>query len=503
MNDSAHRNVFYLLLALIGMIAMAIILYSTNWGIGLFGRDSFNYISAARNLARGLGYVFSLDNNTVAPITHYPPLLSMVLAAFEIAGTDALITARYLNALLFGLSAMLTGTLIYRTTKSEAFSLLGALFFSSMVIFIELHSWAMSEPLFLFFMLLGFLLFDKFNTKNKLVTLIGLSVVLGLCFLTRYVGIANIVSIMLVIMVIGVGSLKKRLFDNTIIAVISIAPVFLWTYRNYALTKTINNRNIGFYPPSLKNYISAFHTFFTWYLPDKIVGGFAKFYFYIFIVLIMGIAIAVLAYGYRKHGKAFHLIHSIRHVHPLNLVYICYAAIYSGVVLFSKVFIDPGTGMSDRIFSPVLLASMLIVVSLLAFVWRSNYKIGRLLVILLSVYLFGFFISSSVAALPKFHANGLGLGKKALQNSEAMHLLKDLAKDKDIYSNDTFAIYFYTGQRGYRRSSFSPDSIQDDEVIVAIFGDSEGEAFYGKYAEYLELVQSDQVVSVYVFSRAR
>ena len=51
--------------------------------------------------------------------------------------------------------------------------------------------------------------------------------------------------------------------------------------------------------------------------------------------------------------------------------------------------------------------------------------------------------------------------------------------------------------------SFSPDSIQDDEIILAIFGDSEGDAFYEKYAEYLELVQSDQVVSVYVFRPAR
>jgi hypothetical protein len=269
------------------------------------------------------------------------------------------------------------------------------------------------------------------------------------------------------------------------------------------LTQTINNRDIGFHPPLLKNYISAFHTFITWYLPEKIVIGFEKFYFYLFLVLILGISIAVLAYGYRKHGRAFHLIHSMKHVHALNLVYICYIVIYTGVVFFSKTFIDPGTGMSDRIFSPVLLVSILLLVNFLAFVWRSDHKIWRLLVILLSVYLFAFFISSSVTAVPKFHANGLGLGKKALQNSEAMHLLSELAKDKDIYSNDTFAIYFYTGQRGYRRSSFSPDSIQDDEIILAIFGDSEGDAFYKKYAEYLELVQSDQVVSVYVFRPAR
>jgi len=82
MNNSARRNIFNLTLILISVIGVAIIIYTTNWGIGLFGRDSFNYISAARNLAGGGGYVFPLDNDTVAPITHYPPLLSMILAVF-------------------------------------------------------------------------------------------------------------------------------------------------------------------------------------------------------------------------------------------------------------------------------------------------------------------------------------------------------------------------------------------------------------------------------------
>ena len=330
-----------------------------------------------------------------------------------------------------------------------------------------------------------------------------LSIVLGLCILTRYVGIANLLTILLVILVIGKGSTKKKLFDIAIIAGVSITPVVLWTYRNYALTQTINNRNVGFYPPVQKNFINAFHTFFTWYLPEEAVIGFEKFYFYLLVGLILGMFIAVLTYSFRKHARPFYMLRSIKNVHPLNLVYICYAFIYTGVVFFSKTFIDPGTGMSDRIFSPVLLASILLLVNWLAFVWRSDHKIGRLLVFLLSVYLFLLFFSSSVVAVPKFHENGLGLGKKSLQNSEAMHLLSELAKDNKIYSNDPFAIYFYTEQRGYRRSLFSPDSIQDGEVVIAIFGASEGDAFYEKYAEYLEMIQSDQVVSVYGFRSER
>jgi len=269
----------------------------------------------------------------------------------------------------------------------------------SAVIFIELHSWALSEPLFLFITLLGFLLFDKYVQNNTLTTLFILSIVLGLCILTRYVGIANMLTILLVILVIGKGSTKKKLFDFTIIAWVSITPVVIWTYRNYALTQTINNRNVGFYPPVQKNFINAFHTFFTWYLPEEAVIGFENFYFYLLAGLILGMFIAVLTYSFRKHARPFYMLRSIKNVHPLILVYICYAFIYTGVVFFSKTYIDPGTGMSDRIFSP--------------------------------------------------------------------------------------------------------DSIQDSEVVIAIFGASEGDAFYEKYAEYIEMIQSDQVVSVYGFRSER
>ena len=324
MNNFIRSNLYNLALIFLGLVGVAIIIYTTDWGIGLFGRDSFNYISAARNLAQGYGYVFVNENNILLPITHYPPLLAIILAGFEFLHIDALVAVRFFNALLFGISAILTGILIYRTTKSKGFSLLGMVLFLSAAIFIELHSWAMSEPLFMFFTLLGFLLFDKYINRNNLALLIGLSIVLGLCFLARYVGIANILSITLSLLVLGKANLRKRLFDAAIIAILGITPVLLWTYRNFMLTQTLNNRNIGFHPPALKNFVSAFHTFFTWYLPAEIVIGYEKIYFYFVMVLILGIAVAVLIAVYKKHIRVIDWIDSIKDVHPLYFVYVSY-----------------------------------------------------------------------------------------------------------------------------------------------------------------------------------
>ena len=77
-------------LSLIGMgvIGIFIILYATNWGIGLYGSDSFSYISTARSIADGHWFYFPVSDLGYSPLTHFPPLYSITLSVFEIAGWD-------------------------------------------------------------------------------------------------------------------------------------------------------------------------------------------------------------------------------------------------------------------------------------------------------------------------------------------------------------------------------------------------------------------------------
>ncbi|MEK6220726.1 MAG: phospholipid carrier-dependent glycosyltransferase, partial [Chloroflexota bacterium] len=158
-----NKKTFYLLLMGLSIIGIFTVHYSTYWGAGLLDWDSFNYISSARNLADGRGYVIPLNNDKDIPMTHFPPMLPSVLAIFEVLGTDAIDAARFLNMALFGVSIVLIGITLREITKSYYFGLLGASLFVSSNTLIELHSWALSEPLLLFITLSGFLIFYKYS----------------------------------------------------------------------------------------------------------------------------------------------------------------------------------------------------------------------------------------------------------------------------------------------------------------------------------------------------
>lgn len=68
-----------ILMVLVAAGACTLVWANTRWGVGLRG-DSYAYISGARNLADGLGYSRVSGGGEVKPITHFPPLFSLLLA---------------------------------------------------------------------------------------------------------------------------------------------------------------------------------------------------------------------------------------------------------------------------------------------------------------------------------------------------------------------------------------------------------------------------------------
>ncbi len=103
---------------LIGAAGTALLWYCTRWGAGLID-DAFIYITSAQNLAAGRGLVWPWGEGQLLPLTHYPPMFPLSLAAFELLGVNAVFAARLLNAAAFGGSLVLAGVLARRATRSE------------------------------------------------------------------------------------------------------------------------------------------------------------------------------------------------------------------------------------------------------------------------------------------------------------------------------------------------------------------------------------------------
>ncbi|MGB5846396.1 MAG: phospholipid carrier-dependent glycosyltransferase [Anaerolineales bacterium] len=492
---------FYTSIIGLGLVGVFIIYYTTYWGIGLYGSDSFSYISVARSIANGYGFYFPASDSGYSPLTHFPPMYSLTLALLEIIGWDAIVGARYLNAFLFGFSTFLFGYLIKRTTNSLIFVLFGSILFTFSAIFAELYSLAMSEALFLTLTLLSFILLNEYIFRRKMFLLVITSVILGLAALTRYVGIVNIFTGIVVILLVNKkSSVSRRIISALTLAIISITPILFWTLRNFRLTTTINNRGFEFHPLVLKNYLNAFYTFFKWYLPEKVVLGYEKEIVFVTLgLLVVTLAIAIFTYRNKVLQITRESSTSITQIQTQNLIYLIYTTSYLIAIYISKSFLDSGTGMTNRIFSPLLLISLLLIINLLHNIWISKNRILRALVILISIYLLAFSVNNSLQSLPEIHDNGMGLGRKALHNSQSLQLLNELSRTMPIYNNNPYAVYFYTGRVGFSLNSFSSEANQESEAVIAIFGSTDEYLLQNRFMNKIEILSSDNIASVYLF----
>jgi 4-amino-4-deoxy-L-arabinose transferase-like glycosyltransferase len=500
-NLNHWQKTFYLLLISFSIIGILSIFYATIWGIGLYGWDSFSYVSVARSIAMGRGFVYPIEDNYYAPLTHFPPLLSTILASFEIAGIDALRAAKLLNALLFGYSIVLFGLLIKRTINSLLFVALGTFLFTTSAILIELYSLAMSEGLFLTLTLLSFLLLDKYITHNGWFSLIILSIVIGCAALTRYVGIVNIITGILAILLLKKEKrISRKLRDIFLLGAISFTPLLLWTWRNYTLTTTINNRGIEYHPLVLNNYLNAFYTFLNWYLPEDLVIGYEK--EVVFISLGIVLVLIIFAYFYTRSHTKYILSSwksSIRNLHSLNIISVIYVVCYLFAIFISKTFLDPGTGMTNRIFSPVLVISLFLTINLLNYAWKIEIRAIRGIVLLMISYLLIFSTYNTVQSIPEIHRTGMGLGRKALHNSESIQLLSKISDQTPIFNNNPYAVYFYSGRVGNKIKMFSQEGNSHGEAIIAIFGSPEEYKIQEKYSGNILLLQSDNIATIYLY----
>jgi len=497
-------------LILLGIIGAWIIYYSTVWGVGFIDWDSFNYIAVARSLAQGRGFTYPLDPETYAPLTNFPPMYPLFLSVFELANIDTVSGARYLNALLFGLSGVLAGITLKKETGSSIFALMGAFLFITSSTLVFFYSFALAEGLYLFFTLLGFLFLILYIKTNKRYFLILSGLIIGLSIMTRYVGVANIFTAGFTLLVYRKRRFSQTALDLGIFLVLSLGPILLWQSREIPLVAAAN---AAMQPSGIRGfdinrifqqnyryiYLIIFYTLYSWYFPEKLVLGFEKEHLILALAGALTILGGMLLYGRKVKDDAAYGFKEIRNGHPTVLVYGSFFLIYFGVVI--AVTMVGKVVIIERVFIPVFLSTTIVLVSILNYLLKLERKYLFVLTGLVSAYLIIFSMWSFVEVVPGIHDKGLGLGRKSFENNTSMQLLKELSPDRTIYSNYPWALYLHTGEIGYRLNKFLPENAQSGDTIVAIFSyeSVSNPEFAAKYAENLKLLESDRHIEVYQF----
>ena len=490
---SSSRFTTYLPLLVLMGIGMFLVWYGTVWGAGLIS-DSFQYTASARNLVAGNGFSLPYGNGELEPMTKYPPMFSVLLAGFELLGIKALLAARVANIVLFGVNVILVFLCTQKLTRSHAFSLFAALLFSISAVLLEVHSWALSEPLYICLGLAAILSLQHYFEESKLSQLILASVFVSLAFLTRYVGLSLVVSVALVMLI----NSARRFRDLLLFGSIATLPMVLWTLRGFLLTQTLNDRVISFHPLTKKNIASAADVVYGWFFPSTFVQGEEK-----LLLALTAIAVVLILFLIRKFYK-LSVLDLVKDPDPrkkIVLLHLLYASFYMLMIIASKTWLDADIGLSDRILSPMLVSLLIVMAAGFSFLWNAFDK-TRPIIVLLGLALSAYYMAGTFVTVQAFHDGGIGIARRGWNRSEVIQSLRSYSS-YTMYTNSNSTLYLWSDRTGYSVLEFEALKATgtDMPVLLVIFhhvpptGKRLNELISG-----LELLGEDQIISVYKFA---
>jgi 4-amino-4-deoxy-L-arabinose transferase-like glycosyltransferase len=447
MFSTRPRLVSFIAVCLIAVIGMFLIIQATPNGLGL-SDDSIAYIAGARSLADGHGYREAwLASNQ--PVTHFPPAFSSVLAFFGLFGIDPLRAVRWVNAGLFGLNALLLGILGWRmTTSLTAGVVLAALFVASGELF-AVHAVAMSEPLFIFFSLLSFWMFDLyFERHHHWLWMIACGTFVGLAYLTRYAGVALVATFVAALFILHT-TWRKRLTSTGILLASVLPWVLGWSIRNRLLAGNATNRAFVWHPltseninPGLRVFSEIFIPIESWRREILKIPGVIE----VMIFLLLGgllVWVVITARKYLSHPQ--HERTGKEATEVLSFTTALFIFAYLASIVASMMMFDAATKFKLRILAPVIVSLLILLV--VFGIWLRSRR--REVVIVLTLLVLGLSIYKQSITFHTWAKSELGYASFQWYDSQAMEYLQRLPNDVMIYTNEPGAVYLYTGRGCY------------------------------------------------------
>lgn len=421
-----------LMVSLFSLIGISLVLYSTVLGAAL-SDDSYYYISSARNLLAGQGFDLVLN---------FPPLLPLLLSLIGLFKVDPITSVRWLNAILFGLNIFLVARIVLSLTKSYAFSILGAFLTMISSTLIMVHSWAMSEALFICLTLSGILGYTLGHEKGSWRAPLFTGIFWGLAAATRYIGVSLLLAGGLLWLIDAGKSLRIRIRNTTIFSVVGLTPFLLWAIRNEIATGQPTNRMLAWHPMPESMWINAINTILLWVIPGRFVHG--KELIWLGGILFFLLFICLAVYIFRNRSGFTHPIQLINEGRPILLICLSILA-YVVILIVSRTFFDDRIPTDERLLSPILVMGLLLLVWIFARQWNRKKWLGYGIIVAVSLVLITTNLTRSVQMVQSYHEYGRGYATARDQVSETYAYLRN-RPDIPIYSNAFAGIYFWTGR---------------------------------------------------------
>ncbi len=467
-----HRWIFYL--SCLALLGVAVILVFTRFGPGASG-DSVYYIMGGQNIADGNGFSRTSGGGEIKPITGFPPFFSLVMSSFAFIGINMFAGGRGLNTLLFAANIFLTGFIIYRYCRSMWPALIGGALVLSSNTIIESHGWIMSEPLYVFLMLLAIYTVVRYLEGHNRSFWVLSIIFISLASLTRFVGVALTAAGVFAILVLDKRKFTRRLVDSIFFGILSLIPLVLWMMRNSFIAGTSTNRAWIYHPIRPELAIQYLAEISSWFAPGQLpVPEVIRAAFSISFVLIL---LSILLHGDIKKGL-LNREKQAESFDALPWILCAYILSYLGIIVINSLFLDAATtpAAPPRYLLPVYIACVILFTSVIYRLigWNSRSLSLKYIAVAYGVMLLviNSILSFNILRYPLPMMGYTGLKQ---QWPDVVARLKEVDPSTAIISNNPEMVYVFTERPAYMRPiSFDVYKLTNRE----------------DYSEQLEWVQS-------------
>lgn len=223
---------FGIFAGLLAVLGVAHVLVRTSTHGSAVGGDAVSYMSTAANLIGGHG----LQDFRGAGLLPWPPLFPVLVAAVGALGIEPLTAGRVLNATALGLVVVVSGLWLRRTVSSSALAVGSATVVATSYPLAFHASHLNSELPFILFVVLALIALGRCLQSGENRRALAAAVFCSmLAVMTRYAGVALILSGALVLLAQARLGLRERLARASVYAAASALPLGAWTARNWLL----------------------------------------------------------------------------------------------------------------------------------------------------------------------------------------------------------------------------------------------------------------------------
>ena len=221
------------LAVLAALSAALVLLYQSTHGIKMVFMDSVTYVSVARNLLQGEGFV-RWNGRLFGAV--WPPGYPLLLALASWGGGNPVAVAGPFNAMLHGATVFAAGHWLRDRIASRFLAFWGCLALACAAPLLHAATTIMSEPAFVLCVTLAFIQLDHCLARGRRRRLAAAAACAGLAALTRYAGLPLIAAgTALLALQPGIRP-RIRAGRASAFALAALAPLGVWLYRNYRVT---------------------------------------------------------------------------------------------------------------------------------------------------------------------------------------------------------------------------------------------------------------------------